>query len=322
MTLSRSLRLCGLLALGCSWNAPHDNPLDPTLAGSVEGRVLNRRATGIGSATVSVPDAGRFSGTDSRGDFLLLGLPADTVTVFAACPGYAPESAQVALSRGNIDTLVFYMNGLPYFADCSLTAHVYGRSWPPGPLCFLRLSAVASDSDGTPDIDSVWVEIPSVGYARRLVFDPERNRHALTLWADSLPGRSLDTLVGQAANFRVLDRQGALGTGPCPGVSRLIYDLPSPVFPSGGLDTVRTDTTFVWHRFAAGFAVRYHGEVVRIEGGAPAGVVTSFQTPGSLDTVFRFSRALLEAGDYYWTLEAIDALGNSSRSSEELFHAR
>ncbi len=311
--------VCGI---ACSWNAPHDNPLDPSLGGNIEGRVLTRRATGIHGAEVAVPAAGRLCRTDSTGCFLLLGLPAETTLVFFSCPGYAPDSARLGLTKGKIYSLAVYLNGLPYFEECNVTTHVYGRSWPPDPLCFLSLTATVSDSDGEPDIDSVWFEIPAVGRSGRLLFDPNTKRFVHTLWSESVPSRSLDTLVGQEVSFLVADKEGAVVTKKHPGVSRLIYELPVPVFPSGGLDTVWVDTTFVWRRFNVGFGLHYRGEVVRIEGGGPGAVAARFETPGSSDTTYRFSRALLTPGIYYWTLEAVDAFGNSSRSAEELFRVR
>ncbi len=317
----RFVLLGSILGVACNLNAPHDNPLDPFWNGSIEGRILTRRATGISSAWVTVPAVGRSAVTDSLGWFFLLGLPADTVKVFVFCPGYAPDSAQLQLVRGQVDTLFFYLNGLPYFQSCSLTTHVYGRSWPPDPVCFLNVSARVSDWDGSPDIDSVWCEIPAVGFAGKLDYNPGRKIFLLTLGADSLPGQNLDTLVGQKILFRAVDREGAVVTEELPGITRLMRELPVPLFPSG-VDTVYSDTNFVWQRYGASFHVRYRGEVVRIEGGGPAGVVATFETYRPEDTVQRFDYSLLRPGDYYWTLEVIDRFGNSSRSAEELFRVR
>jgi len=103
------------------------------------------------------------------------------------------------------------------------------------------------------------------------------------------------------------------------GITRIITDLPEPVFPSGGMDTLSSDTVFSWYRFDHGYAVHYHGQVVRVQGGSPAGIAAEFETA---DTTWLFDVSQLESGDYYWTVEAIDGFGNSSRSAEELFHAR
>jgi hypothetical protein len=91
------------------------------------------------------------------------------------------------------------------------------------------------------------------------------------------------------------------------------------VFPSGGQDTLSSDTVFIWYRFNHGYAVSYHSEVVRVEGGSPAGIAAEFD---AADTAYRLASASLDSGDYYWTVEAIDEFGNSSRSAEELFHVR
>jgi len=308
-----------LAALAC--NAPHDNPIDPALGGNLDGRVLTRRATGIAGAEVVVPAAGRFCLTDTGGDFSFRGLPADSQWVRVAAEGYVTESTQVGLARGRIDTLARYLNGLPFFTDCRVTSHVWGRGWPPDPLVFFRLGAEAGDPDGATDLDSVWCEIPAIGLSQRLPYDPEADQYQLTLWASGLPDQNPETLVGTDIRFRVADIEGAVTDAAGCRVARLIYDLPVPTFPAGGLDTLTGDTTFCWLSFGAGYPVSYYGEVVRIEGGGPAGTVLTFARPATGDTTWRCPHESLPTGDYYWTIEAFDGFGNSGRSAEQRFHA-
>jgi len=305
--------------LQCSWDAPRDNPLDPTLGGNISGRVLTRRASGIAGALVSLPGIGRFVETDADGEFELHELPEESAWVRISADGFASDSAQVALARGEIDTLTVYLNGLPYLQGCRITTHVYGRGWPPEPLKFCTLTAGAGDIDGGTDVDSVWVEIPATGTLERLPYNSDQKQYVQTVWASDLPGQLLDTLVGQRVRFNVADYQSAVVTCSLPGVTRIINELPEPHFPAGGADTLSGDTLFEWYRFNRGFSVRYHGQIVRIEGGTPAGIAAEFDTP---DTVHLFNSAQLDSGDYYWTIEAIDGFGNSSRSAEEVFHAR
>lgn len=308
--------------LCCLCDAPRDNPLDPALGGNIDGRALTRRATGIPGAEVLVPGANLITHTDSSGRFFLRGLSEDSLWVLLSAEGYAPESARVDPKKGRIDSLTCYLNGLPYLTAGLITTHVYGQSWPPEPLYFCRLTAQAGDRDGDADVDSVWAEIPGIGFSQRLVFDPDSDEFIYTLWGNSIPGQSLETLVGLPVTFKAADEMDDVSYTLGQGVSRIIYDLPEPVFPAGGLDTVATDTAFIWQCFNHGFWVRYHNEVVRIQGGGPAGVVAEFDGAEPTDTTYRFSSALLQPGDYYWTVEAIDAFGNSARSAEELFHAR
>ena len=302
----------------CSWDAPRDNPLDPTLGGNISGQVLTRRATPIAGAKVSVPAAGRIVETDSAGSFDLLGLPEESVWVFFTADGYAADSTRVALAKGEIETDTAYLNGLPFLQNCRVTTHVYGRGWPPEPLQFCALSATAGDADGQADLDSVWVEIPAIRYSQRLPYDSDDKLFVQTLWAEDLPGQAMDTLVGQEVRFSVVDLESTAATVAVDGITRIITDLPEPVFPSGGMDTLSSDTVFSWYRFDHGYAVHYHGQVVRIQGGSPAGVAAEFETA---DTTWLFDPSQLDSGDYYWTIEAIDGFGNSSRSAEELFHA-
>jgi hypothetical protein len=311
--------LAALLALRCSWDAPRDNPLDPTLGGNVRGRVLTRRATPIAAARVELPAAGRAVETDSAGSFELRSLPEESTWVCVAAAGYVPDSTLVALAKGRIDTMTTYLNGLPFLQDCRLTTHVYARDWPTEPLEFCELSATAGDADGDADLDSVWAEIPAISYTERLPYDPDEKVFIQTLWADDLPGQSMETLVGREVRFNVADEEGAAATVTVAGITRIMTDLPEPVFPSGGQDTLSSDTVFIWYRFNHGYAVSYHSEVVRVEGGSPAGIAAEFD---AADTAYRLASTSLDSGDYYWTVEAIDEFGNSSRSAEELFHVR
>jgi hypothetical protein len=311
--------IAAIAALRCSWDAPRDNPLDPSRGGNVSGRVLTRRATPIAGAVISVPSAGRTVVSDAAGSFELRGLPEDSAWVHVTADGYASESAYKALAKGEIDTLTTYLNGMPFLENCRLTTHVYGRSWPPEPLRFCTLTATAGDGDGASDVDSVWVEIPTIGRSERLSYDSDEQLFTQTLWAADLPGAALDTLAGQEIRFKVADLESAVAECTLSGTSRVIHDLPEPAFPSGGADTLSGDTLFTWYRFDHGFGVSYHGQIVRIEGGSPAGVAAEFSTH---DTVLLVNSSKLTSGDYYWTIEAIDGFGNSSRSAEELFYER
>lgn len=325
MVRTTILRLAGgvlVVMLAATCDAPHDNPLDPQNGGALVGRVLTRRATGIAGATVFAVSAGRSCATDSSGGFELLGLPVDDVAFHFSARGYAPESAVIALARERIDTTTRYLNGLPVVTGCRVSSHVVGQSWPPEPLYFFRFAAEADDPDGAVDIDSVWLDIPAVGLHHRLTFSPESLDYRGTVWLSSLPLPSPETLVGRPVAFRAQDREFAVSETATSSVHRIIYDLPEPTFPLGGVDTVAQDTTFYWRPFDQGYRVGYRCEIVRIVGGGPAGVVLAATMPGPLDTSLAVSRALLPPGDCYWTVEAIDGYGNSSRSAEERFHVR
>lgn len=292
------------------------------LGANLDGRVLTRRAGAIAGAEVLLTEAGRFGFTDSGGRFSLRGLPSGSFQVRLSADGFVSDSVRLELVKGRIDTLVYYLNGRPFFTDYGITGHVWGRGWPPEPLVFFRLKASVDDPDGLSDIDSVWCEVPEVGLNRRLPFDPDAGRFVLTLRDDALPERNPETLVGRDVYFRVVDIEAAVTDAPPCRLARLVRELPVPVFPSGGMDTLSQDTVFTWRALRPGYAVNYRGEVVRIEGGGPAGVVLEFARPGKLDTTWQLPYAGLEAGDYYWTVEAFDEFGNSARSAEERFHVR
>jgi hypothetical protein len=183
-----------------------------------------------------------------------------------------------------------------------------------GKTTLLRALVGLQSHAGTATVDG---ERPDLS----LVFqNPDLQLFTQTLWADpdSLP--SIETLVGLPVQFGIVDKESASVLAKPENAFRIIRDLPEPEFPSGGLDSLYADTTFIWHRFNYGYWVSYHNEIVRIEGGGPAGVAATFDGDDAADTTFLVSVASLASGDYYWTVEAIDAFGNSSRSAEERFH--
>ncbi len=265
---------------------------------------------------------GRSCTVDSAGRFELANLPDGNLLVRYAAPGYVPESAIAEVARGRVDSTTRYLNGMPAVDGCRISSHVYYQSWPPEPLYFFRLSTDATDPDGAVDVESVWAEVPAVGLHQRLTFSPESLDYRATVWMSSLPVPHPETIVGRPALFRIADREAAVGADGASAVYRLMYDLPEPAFPLGGVDTVASDTTFYWHRFDKGYRVSYRCEVVLIVGGGPGGVVMAATTPGPADTSLTVSRSALPAGDCYWTVEAIDEYGNSSRSKEERFNVR
>ncbi|KPJ73482.1 hypothetical protein AMJ52_03635 [candidate division TA06 bacterium DG_78] len=309
-----------LFSLNCSLDAPRDNPLDPNLGGNIWGRVLSRNSYGIAEVEVSIPDVDVITYTDTSGDFGLYVLPEDSMYIFFTHDSYSPESAIIVPKTSEIDTIIVELNGLPYFINCDVTTHYYDRNLPAGPLYFCELSTIAGDIDGDIDIDSVLVEIPALSYSQRLNYDPDIQMFMHKLYADELPGMTLEALVGKQIFFKIIDKDNTAVRSSPYYISRIIYQSPDVIFPSGGLDVLIADTTFIWHKYDYGFYVHYHGEIVRIIGGGPAGVASEFDVFAQNDTTYNVSVSILDPGEYYWTLEVIDSFGNSARSKEERFY--
>ncbi|RKX70488.1 hypothetical protein DRP53_04895 [candidate division WOR-3 bacterium] len=301
-------------------NAPRDNPFDPNLGGNICGRVLSRGLSGIPGVEVLCPEANAFTYTDSAGNFSLFGLPEDSLWIFFDHDSFVSDSVRVSLRKGRIDSITIHLNGKPYLINCKITTHHYERNWPPDPLYFCQLSAIARDLDGEFDIDSVWFTIPEISLTRRLSYSPSEQNFNYTLFADELPGENLEVLVGKDVFFMISDKENAVSSSGPYHVGRIIYRSPCVIFPAGGQDTIKSETSFVWHRFDQGFYVRYHGEIVRIIGGGPGEIAHTFDLSGQNDTTYRLGSSLLDPGEYYWTLEVIDNLGNSCRSKEEKFY--
>lgn len=305
-----------LLVLSCSLNAPRDNPLDPNLGGNICGKVLTRNFSGIANVEIAIPQAERSTSTNSSGEFDFYALPVDSMWLYFYHLNYSPESVIIAPQKGVIDSLTICLNGLPYFEKCGVTTHHYERDWPPDPLYICQLSTEANDFDGEIDIESVWVKIPALAYTKRLVYDSSKQLFIHTLLANELPGGNLEALVGKEILFFIADKESAITVSTPHYISRIVYQVPQIIFPGYGLDTLKTDTAFVWHKYDQGFYVHYYGEIVRIVGGGPAGVVDSFNISDQNDTTDYLNISALAPNEYYWTLEVIDSLGNTCRAKE------
>jgi hypothetical protein len=314
------LYLVYLFSLNCSLNAPRDNPLDPNLGGNIWGRVTSRNAYEIADVEVFIPFADAITYTDTCGEFSLYVLPEDSMYIFFVHENYALESTMVVPEKGKIDTLTMELNGLPYFTEYEATTHYYDRNLPADPLYFCELSTIAGDIDGEIDIDSVWVEIPDLSYSRKLDYDLDEQKFIYTLYTDELPGQTLEALVGEAIFFNIADKGGAIVQSPPYYIARIIYQAPGVIFPIRGTDILMFDTTFVWHKYNYGYYVSYHGEIIKIISGGPAGVVQYFNVSDQNDTTFYVNISILNLGEYYWTLEVIDDFGNSARSKEYRFY--
>ncbi|MGH7477278.1 MAG: TonB-dependent receptor [Longimicrobiales bacterium] len=72
--------------------------------GSLRGAVLTESGSPVAGATVQIVGSGRMTVTDSRGQFLLLNVPAGTHTLRVETLGYSTAEAQVTVSAGEATT--------------------------------------------------------------------------------------------------------------------------------------------------------------------------------------------------------------------------
>ncbi len=319
----------GLLA-GCFGEAPHDNPLDPNAdsfrdEGAVVGRVIDRTGQPLADAEVRLvaapvrPLPELATRTGLQGTFAFQGVP--------AAPDYRLQVRKDAYEVAEMEALAvragetvepepLRLNALPLFAGVLLrTLHV-SRWWPQNDRFLLAVDAAVTDADGAVDVDQVWLEIPELNYTVPLT-ERAAGQFDRLVEADSLPGGSLQALLGRTLRLRASDREGAVTESPAQQLARVIEATPVAVAPQGLALLPIDRPTLSWEPFPAAFPFTYRIDVFRDEVNRPVKVAsldvadagaTSIQLPTSLAT-----------GPYFWTVTVVDAFGNESRSKEAGF---
>lgn len=172
-----------VVVLACSLNAPHDNPFDPSLGGTVEGIVVDRQGRGIHDAKISVLPVGREVLSDENGNFIIYSLPVDRQCLICQQLLYAQESVYVEIDKGEKDSVRFVLNGLPKLSSESIRTFHWIRSWPLDDLFFCKTEVTVCDTDGLADIDTVWLRIPDLSISSPLVYEPKQKLYNYTIWA-------------------------------------------------------------------------------------------------------------------------------------------
>lgn len=297
---------------GCSFNADRDNPLDPHSPDytAVFGRVEDRGRHPIPGALVAVSPQNVISLTDNGGFYRISGLEEGTQAVRASASGYEPDSHEIEVERGHTLSMDFQLNAMPYFEWVnSVSAHE--PIWPLD-IYYAELTASPGDADGSPDIESLAVEVADLSYRRRMDFDHNLGCFHHVIRSESLPGGSLHELVGKEITFTVIDKQGSCGQA----VSRVIRTLdilPQAVSPAHG-EPVGPSPILRW-QFSSSFTVTYS---VRVHATQPPGLAWSIDSIPQVEDSIQVADSLAQ-GPHYWTITAVDEFGNWSRSEEASF---
>jgi len=319
MTKKLSLILAIIALLPCTFcSAPHDNPFDPTLSGTLQGWVVDRQGNGIEGAGISLAPVNIDETTDDRGQFKVYSLPPDQILIRCRHSLYASESLSCRLERGRIDSVYFALNGLPKLVSGKITTFHWVRSWPLDDLYFCTTEAAIDDPDGMADVDSVTLSVPQLALRAGLDYDQHRRTYSHTIWAESLPGGQLEILSGKPFHLQARDQLGAVDSSGPHYISRIVYPVPKTLFPRGWQDTVPATFTLVWTKFREGYGASYALEIVHIETNRVAYSHQSF----SIDDTSHLLLFPLAPGNYYWTIAVRDEFGNTARDKETAFVVR
>jgi len=326
--MSRPIALLVLLLAGCFGDPERGNPLDPLSdnfsdAGAVAGTVTSFFAPFEGLRGVRVrltPLAGgveHVAITDGSGRFSITDTPTGTYQVSTELSGYASVVDTVSVEIGQLVPLTLPINGIPFvFVNTAHTENL-NRWFPQDPLFQLVVEAIVDDRDGLGDIEDVRLVIPSLGYSdtlRVVVGEPGVYRRIFS--ENELPVSAQD-LLGLPLQLEATDAQGVNGSTNSVQIVRIIASFPQGVEPDAG-DVLGPQPTFVWRMFDLPFSFTQRIDLTLVPVPGQEIPVRRYVGIAPMDTTFMIPDALQE-GVHGWTVSAVDAFGNLSRSRPRSF---
>lgn len=307
---------------GCVSDAPHENPLDPAIAGSnqlqISGKVehLNSSAP-VTEALLFLKPGNRVAQSDMNGIFNISGnIAPGPYTLVCKAEGFAADSLSFRVRQDT--TVSFKLNALPAFERISLTTDHETTFLPPDNF-FLNIDILASDVDALGNIELVWFDIPAIGHSDTLqeLAAAQGQRFFKRIEASDLRVNSLKELIGKPLEFYARDEQGAVAESGERYLTRIIDDPPRPVAPINPppQPPVSVPFHFEWEFISEPFHFDY---AIEIYLNVPVALPPEAQISGipADSTGYFFNPPSFSAGEYYWVLYIVDEFGNRSRSRQ------
>lgn len=310
--------LASLALTGCVPDAPRDNPVDPLgdSESRIEGWVFSyyepRRP--VADVAVTLLPSRQFSISDETGYVAFSNVAPGSYRLVAAGEGFAPDTIAVVVgSRNEVQTGNLFLNAVPVVE----TVTYYSRHVDqliPGEVYEAYLNVTVADGDGVGDVAAVTYRIPALDYERPLSPTPTLGEYQLRVEDTellTLYGGNLYLLTENHAVVEARDRVGARGRSDSLYLRRIIDEAPRLSAPAIS-EVTGPRPRFQWEAPRVSFDFTYALDLQRLVGGIFREYAVIDAIPGAwLDTVPADS---LPDGEYRWTLEIRDNLGNASRS--------
>jgi hypothetical protein len=191
--------------------------------------------------------------------------------------------------------------------------HRHRRLPPPFDLYVLTVTADVVDPDGLADIDSVWVEVPALGFAAPLPATQEPGRFQRSLTEAELPTATLFELQGLDIRVRTLDRSGSRVHSAPQALSRILDVVPVAGEPQAGISISEPRPTLTWQQVRLPYAFTFRVAVSRVDLGAETQVWALDGIDANATSV-QVGVPLTAGATYNWTLDVVDGFGNWTRS--------
>jgi hypothetical protein len=321
--ISVSLLVLMWLFFACISDAPFDNPYDPRtdldfIGGSIRGFVNGyyNPDVALDSAIVHLVPSGISFRTDIDGYYEFTNLLAGDYTIFCTKNGFSSDSIEVNL-QNNVIEKNFRLNAIPEITDIQLTTHHISRWWPVDDRYLIDIIVTVEDMDGSNDIDSVWLDLPTYNFNRTMEKGPGQGEYVLTLLDYELPVNSIHMLQGKEIRVKCSDLPGSISYPGSIYITRIIDVVPELISPANQEIITSSPITFKWQPEFLLYPTRYKLEIYQINFGLYTKIFESIPIDRQ-QSEFIYDVPLIQ-GDYFWLIYIIDDAGNTSSSKEGTF---
>ena len=321
---------CACMFMSSCFDAPRDNPLDPsspqfTNTASVHGRVvLLDQNSSIASATISSMQDGVSVSSDAEGNYSFNNLAVGIQTLVCTKENFVPDTQQIILQSRTTKEVLFELNGAPFVLTQNILTRKIDQYYP-STQYFVDVTASISDPNGIVDVDSVWFTVDTLLFP--MDYSVSTKQFQITIYKYDLPTNTIQWLVNKPLRIRSKDRSNAVNFSTPFYISRIIENSATPAYPTVNTITLQMDTTgstpsLQWLPPDVTFNYTYTLILSRVVSDIRT-VVWTYPNLNSSSLQLQFpadnSGLILLPGEYVWTISVVDDFGNYSRSKEAPF---
>jgi hypothetical protein len=306
-----------LLFFLCSCEAERFNPLDPKSPNfrdeaTIYGSVLDWMGSPLEGARVEIVPGPYYSVSSLTGQYEVLDVPTGSYTLTASKDGFSADTGQAEATAASPARLDFRLDHLPACTELRATTH--NDSNGSGNDFYAVFFARIYDSDGWIWGDSVYLTVDTtLIWSMKHLGGDSCDSFSVLVTDDSLPGRTLEYLVGRSLRVHATDNAGKSSVSDAFGISRIVYESPVAISPSG--TAPQNPVTFKWFTVKGEFDFTYTLTVEETYPNENTWIVENIPST----TNEYFLGVLLEPGIYRWSIKAVDSFGNTSRSQVVAF---
>lgn len=318
-----TLLLTLTLIIGCISDAPRDNILDPKsgnfkISGNLNGIVTTYYQPFLPLANVflRIDSLNISTQTDENGMYEISNIPAGEYILECFFYDYRADTAIIFINNDTYEQN-FNLNALPTFESIIVNSHHVSRWFPAEDFYYLNVEVNINDLDGLNEIDSVKIDIPSIGFSDTLFSSGANGTYQQILHENQIPVQTIRSLEGIPMHFVCWDRVGNKTVSIDKFIPRIVQDVPVIVAPTG-LQIVNTfPFEFSWQQVFLEYEFHFKIEIYQINIGIFS-KIREYDNIMSNETMFMVNQAL-PAGDYFWTINIVDEFGDTSSGKEGTF---